>query len=365
MNNSHDNSSDKNKQPSDNRSERGFGGKHSRRAFIQTAFAAVALSGCSTTEQTITPAQKAGRHSGVSKVAIIDCPSYEEDMVALIKPYLNKLDLPDLQGKTVVLKPNMVDYRQGKQITTNPAVIAAAFQLVKEMGAKQIKIADGPALYRDTQFLLDKSGIGAICEKLGVEFIDLNLDDIQLLENPHGFTPLKHFYLPRTIVQADCIVTLPKLKTHHWAGMTCSLKNLFGCVPGRKYGWPKNILHGMGVDKSIIDVAKLVCAKSSFSFVDAVVTMEGEGPLNGKNRDSGFLVLGKDLAAVDATCAATMQFDTKRMKYMRLAGEVFGNIEPAQIEQVGLPIDKVAHLFEVPDTWKDGASPSNSLEGGT
>lgn len=359
MSNPHDESLDKEKHQAE------FGGRHSRRTFLQSAFAAVALSGCGTQGETITEAQKQGRHSGISKVAIIACPSYDEDIFALVKPYLSKLDLPDLKGKTVVLKPNMVDYRQGKQITTDPSVIACAFQLVKEMGAKQIQVADGPALYRDTEYLLDKSGIGVVCKKLALEFIDLNLDDIQLVENPHGFTPLKHFYLPKTILQADCVVSLPKLKTHHWAGMTCSLKNLFGCVPGRKYGWPKNILHGMGVDKSIIDVAKLVCAKSSFSFVDAVVTMEGEGPLNGKNRDSGLLVLGKDMAAVDATCAGIIKFDTKRMKYMRLAGEVFGNIEPTQIDQVGLPIEKVAQLFEVPDTWKNGATPGNSLEGGT
>ena len=64
--------------------------------------------------------------------------------------------------------------------------------------------------------------------------------------------------LPAELLQADFIVSMPKLKTHHWAVMTGSMKNLFGGVPGAVYGWPKNLLHFRGIDNSIVDLAATV-----------------------------------------------------------------------------------------------------------
>jgi hypothetical protein len=64
---------------------------------------------------------------------------------------------------------------------------------------------------------------------------------------------------PRTVLAADFIVSMPKVKTHHWAGVTLSLKNMFGVVPGVAYGWPKNILHWKGIGRSILDINALCC----------------------------------------------------------------------------------------------------------
>lgn len=72
---------------------------------------------------------------------------------------------------------------------------------------------------------------------------------------------------------------MPKVKVHHWSGVTLSMKNMFGVVPGSKYGWPKNILHWRGIQQSILDI----CATVPIHFViaDAIIAMEGNGPLNG------------------------------------------------------------------------------------
>ena len=72
---------------------------------------------------------------------------------------------------------------------------------------------------------------------------------------------------------------MPKMKTHHWAGVTLSLKNCFGCLPGRVYGWPKNALHWVGIDKAILDVAGAV--RPGYAIVDGIVAMEGNGPIDG------------------------------------------------------------------------------------
>jgi uncharacterized protein (DUF362 family) len=84
------------------------------------------------------------------------------------------------------------------------------------------------------------------------------------------------------VLQADFLVSMPKVKAHHWSGVTLGMKNMFGVVPGSRYGWPKNILHWNGIQQSILDI----CATVPVHFViaDAIMAMEGNGPLNGTPR---------------------------------------------------------------------------------
>ncbi len=86
------------------------------------------------------------------------------------------------------------------------------------------------------------------------------------------------------------VISLPKLKTHHWAVATLSLKNLFGTLPGICYGWPKNELHWRGIDNSIVDIA--LTRTPDLAIVDGIVGMEGDGPLNGTPKPMGVLVMG-------------------------------------------------------------------------
>ena len=78
---------------------------------------------------------------------------------------------------------------------------------------------------------------------------------------------------------SDFIVSMPKVKTHHWTGVTLSMKNMFGIVPGSRYGWPKNVLHWAGIHESILDICATV--RPHFVIADGIVAMEGDGPLNG------------------------------------------------------------------------------------
>jgi uncharacterized protein (DUF362 family) len=331
-----------------------------RRTFIAASVGAVAtfsLSGCGGKTLTgaplpkPTPAQIARKRKTPSTVALVACESYEDDPMPELKKYAKQLNLPDLTGKTVLLKPNMVEFRPGSPVTTNPLALKAAFELVDYLGAKEIIIGEGPGHMRDTEFLLEATGLGMMVKKLGTQFVDLNLDELEALDISDGFSGLKKFYLPRTLMNADVVVSVPKMKTHHWVGITASMKNFFGAVPGRKYGWPKNLLHIRGIPQCVLDLQDLI--KPRFALVDAVVAMEGDGPINGKAKEMGFLVLGDDLAAVDATCARTMGFDPYELEYIRIAGEVVGNISSDAISTVGLAVEKVSQKFERPITFKN------------
>ena len=122
--------------------------------------------------------------------------------------------------------------------------------------------------------------------RTGIEFVDLNHDDVDPVAQPAavhaGWTALP---CPATLRRADLIVSLPKLKTHHWAGVTLSMKNLFGVMPGVCYGWPKNVLHHAGIPQSILDINAAV--RPHLAIVDGIVGMEGDGPIMGTPAAAG------------------------------------------------------------------------------
>lgn len=107
---------------------------------------------------------------------------------------------------------------------------------------------------------------------------------------------MKTLWLPRTVLEAF-IVSMPKITTHHWSGLTLSMKYMFGIVPGSRYGWPKNILGCKGIHESILDI----CATEEVDVVIAggIVAVEGNGPLKGAPRLFGKIVLVNDSVAAD------------------------------------------------------------------
>jgi uncharacterized protein (DUF362 family) len=138
---------------------------------------------------------------------------------------------------------------------------------------------------------------------------------------------------------------MPKLKTHHWAGMTCSMKNLFGTVPGAVYGWPKNVLHAHGIANSIVDLTATI--RPHFAIVDGVTAMEGDGPIMGQPRQLGVIAMGNDPVAVDATCARIIGLAPERLSYLEMAGRFLGTLDEARIEQRGESIRRYATKFAV------------------
>jgi len=140
-----------------------------------------------------------------------------------------------------------------------------------------VVVGEGPGHQRDTQLVLSQSAYEEELKLHKVPFVDLNRDELIRTRLAASYTDLQYLWLPRTILQADFIVSMPKVKVHHWSGVTLSMKNMFGVVPGSKYGWPKNILHWRGIQQSILDI----CATVPIHFViaDAIIAMEGNGPL--------------------------------------------------------------------------------------
>lgn len=282
-----------------------------------------------------------------ANVTILKESSYNNNLVDTIRRGLD--NYPHIQnqvrGGKVVLKPNMVDYYPGHPLSTHPAIVAAAIAVFRQLGAREVIVADGPAHNRDTEMVLELSGIDGALKDERVRFVDLNLDAISPVNLVSNYTRLSQLFFPHTILDADLVVSLPKLKTHHWAGTTLALKNMFGVIPGVKYGWPKNFLHWHGISNSIVDIATAI--RPGFAIIDGIVGMEGDGPLYGTAVDSGVIVMGDNLSAVDATATRLMGIYPENIEYLRLILPYGGTINEARIHQLGEPIEAVQQDFYV------------------
>ena len=238
-----------------------------------------------------------------------------------------------LRGKKVLLKPNMVEpNRASPQMTTHPAMVRAAAEVFRKWGAT-VTVGEGPGHVRDTEMALVESGIEEALTSDKIEFADLNYEEVGWVENRGKTSILKGFHFPRSVMEADLVVSMPKLKTHHWVGMTASLKNLYGLLPGCVYGWPKNVLHHAGIPQTVVDINASL--PKTVTIVDGIVCMEGDGPIMGTPKDLGLVAIGSNLAAVDATCARVMGLEPTRISYLELGAGKLGPINERLIPQHG------------------------------
>jgi uncharacterized protein (DUF362 family) len=285
-----------------------------------------------------------------SRVALAACASYEADLLGTLRGAWQNANAPDLRDASIVLKPNLVDYVGANPSYTNPRVVQAMIQLAREMGAREIVVADGPTFRRDPQAILDATGYTDLLARERVDFVDLNYDDLVTIPLRGGYTNLKTLFVAKTIRDADLFISMPKLKTHHWTQMSASVKNLFGIVPGIKYGWPKNTLHIQGISVFLAELADSLPTRGC-AVVDGIVGMQGDGPLFGNAVASGALVVGEDLLAVDATCARLIGFDPAQIDYLDFAAWAgVGSIDESKIELVGEPLAKLRRAYARPPT---------------
>lgn len=257
------------------------------------------------------------------------------------------LDPKSLAGRKVLLKVNLVEPRRSApQMTTHPAMVLAAAEVFRRWGAR-VTVGEASGHMRDTELALVESRMGPALDAAGLDFVDLNFDDVAWVKNAGRASKLTGFYFPRAAMEADLIVSMPKLKTHHWVGATVSLKNMYGILPGIKYGWPKNVLHHAGVPQTVYDINASL--PKTIAIVDAIVGMEGDGPIMGSAKPLGAIVVGMNPTAVDATCARLMGLDPARISYLQLAAERLGPISERDILERGEPWREVASPFTLLD----------------
>jgi len=306
----------------------------------------LAAAGAAATALPLGGLQGCGRYTRKASwepVSIHRAAGYSEDLYSLVRNILAEHRL-DVTGKRVVLKPNLVEFDEHTVINTSPKLVHAALEAFRAAGAADVRIAEGPGHRRVTLDLADAGGYFDTIPKFESIFTDLNLDEVTRTPLREPTSKLSSLYLPNTVLGCDLLVSMPKLKAHHWAGATLSMKNLFGLVPGAVYGWPKNVLHWAGIHECIADLHALF--PHTFSIVDGIVGMEGNGPIQGTPHATGVVVAGASPVAVDATCCRIMGLDPGKIGYLQLAaGE--GGLEERLMPQTGESIASVAARYKL------------------
>ncbi len=221
------------------------------------------------------------------------------------------------KGERILIKPNLLTAKPVEAaVTTHPSVVRAIIRLVKKAGGTPF-VGDSPAIGAPLK-VAEKCEILSLCEAEGVEFV--GFDEAVEVGNPEGFI-FKRLEVARAVLEADGIINVPKLKTHAQMLITMGVKNIFGCVPGkRKPQWHLSA----GVDTAhfanmILDLYLYI--RPRLTLIDAVVAMEGNGPASGDPRKVGFIAAGADALGVDALCAHILDVPAREVPILGAAME--------------------------------------------
>jgi len=241
-----------------------------------------------------------------AKVAIERCGAYEPDKLnAAIKNTVLAAGFPNVAGKTVLLKPNIVmDSAPEKAVTTHPVFLEAVIRLVKERGASHVLVGDSPGI-QGLNFTASGCGIGEAAKRCGAEWIDFTRGTIEL-KCPEGKIH-KSFTVSKIIQNVDLVISLPKLKNHQLMYYTGAMKNIFGLVPSIK----KSAFHVRYPSREafasmIVDLNVVV--KPAYAIMDAVVAMEGPGPSAGTPKQVGLILASSNLLAMDIAASSIVGY---------------------------------------------------------
>ena len=270
-----------------------------------------------------------------SRVALVRCNRYDPDTVfnALKRgvELLGGLDRFVRPGEQILLKPNILaGDSPEKAVTTHPAVLAGCIRLFRQGGAR-VSFGDSPGL-ENAVHAARGSGLQEAGVQSGAELGEFTAG--RSMDHPTGKL-VTSFPIAQAVHEADGIVNLPKLKTHQLTRITGAVKNLFGCVPGKR----KALYHVQFQD--VMDFCGLLAElglrlRPRLHVMDAVVAMEGNGPRGGTPRPLNVLVLSDDPVAVDATCCRLVDMDPEFIPTTVVGHEMgLGHYREEDLEYVG------------------------------
>jgi len=242
-------------------------------------------------------------------------------------------------GHLVLINPSWVapPVEREAGCITIPEIPRALADIVKMLGARPV-IAESSAVGVDTEKVIETSGYRELRE-MGYDVVNLKKTSHVDIPIPNGkvFKTLPFWEL---VQQADVIVSVPKLKTHDQTEMTCAIKNLKGLLTDNG----KKANHQEGLFEAVIDLMSAV--KPQLAVVDAIICQEGVGPVFGKPVEMNLILAGKDLVAVDSTCAQLIGYEPEEtLLTVNAAARRLGVMNPDQIEVVGEPLDAVKRRF--------------------
>jgi len=236
----------------------------------------------------------------------------------------------------VLIKPNCVSTKlPDTGVTTDSKVVEPIIEFLREKGVHDIVIGEGGNPGTNKTFKI--TGLKDLADRQGVELVNLNKDKWEEFPIP-GSVAMNKVKIARTVLDCDRIINVPKLKIHHMAQVTLSLKNLMGVVVDKRGKLMHHRLH-----EKIVDLASLF--KPALNVVDGIVGAEMDEVV-GSPVESNVIIAGVDMVSVDAIGSAVMGLDPLTVKHVQqAAGRGLGISSLNHIDVLGDPIESVTRKF--------------------
>jgi uncharacterized protein (DUF362 family)/NAD-dependent dihydropyrimidine dehydrogenase PreA subunit len=273
-------------------------------------------------------------------VSIEKCNEYQFDLVySALKKMVQDVPPPDVKGKTVLLKPNILSPKKPEfAICTHPVVVGAAVKIFLELGAKKALVGESPATANPTQAAKVTGMLSEITEN-GGEWVEFS-NQVQVECKDGKLVKIFEFASP--IAEADVVVSLSKLKSHQFMSYTGAMKNLFGLIVGLKKAQTHYRFQNKQDFATFLTDLNLA-ANPQYAIMDAIVGMEGPGgPGNGDPVQLGFLAASDNILALDWTCASIVGYNPMQIPNLKDALERnYWLQSPSDIKTVGAAIQEV------------------------
>jgi len=204
----------------------------------------------------------------------------------------------------IVVKPNVLlgtDPR--KCVTTHPSLLRAVGELLDEAGAS-VYYGDSSS-FGKCAWNMRRAHLKQAGDESGMQLADF--DSGRAASHPSALL-IKSFVIANGVLDADGLVSLPKLKTHPLVRLTGAVKNQFGCIPGLlKSQYHVKLPDPYDFATMLVDLNTLI--RPRLSIMDGVIAMEGNGPRGGKPKKLGVLLFSNDPIAIDATASRIIDLD--------------------------------------------------------
>ena len=246
-----------------------------------------------------------------NKVGIERCDSYNvEKVYNALKNAAAAAGIPDVSGKKVLLKPNILtDAPPEKAISTHPVFLEAVIRLVSEWGASKILVGDSPGI-QGPNFTARLSGLREAAVKNNAEWVDFTKGKTTL-ECAEGKV-CRSFTMTKIIDEVDAVINLPKLKTHQLMFFTGAIKNTFGLIPSMAKS-PFHVKYSSRENFAAMLVDLNLLVKPSYAFMDGILGMEGPGPGSGAPRQTGLVLASSNMLAIDVAACGIIGYPVEKI----------------------------------------------------
>lgn len=274
---------------------------------------------------------------GREKVAII---RVEEDVEKSVLKSIDLLGGLNVKNDdTVVVKPNVCHHKNiDNMIITDPRVLEAVLNIVKKK-AKNIIVVESDSRSGTADDRVTRSGIMEIIQRCDVEFLNLSEDETE----EHEISGLT-LQIPKTILNADFFINVPKLKTSNREKtfVSIAMKNMFGALANKK----KPKLHKSLVD-TLVFLSRTI--RQDLIIVDGIVGMQGLGLMHGSPVNMNLIISGLNPITTEAACCQVMGINPYAVEPLWRAYRAgVGEIDIEKIQVLGENIDNVKKKFNIP-----------------